>query len=294
MLALGWGSPVMAGAAVPATCDPAFKNAMDARAWMGGKRDMESATSIIVRNPNDSILDMSCFDRNIAEFATKNASLFSDGHQRYVATGADYGKLFRQPPLCFGPGCVCYANLTECVGVQGPTDTYQPTFTPALGPDPPGAAYTNVSLDNSFINLVRLAMRQYLGPNFRDGAAPAATICSDMSNLWQTVKCTDINKGGWITLAAHVGTDRRPTAYGACNDRGVWSQRHAIANPAPGAAGAVNALIPYRTTIYTVACNSIRPVPTGLLIQGANGGFQPDAVCPGVGCYYNRQANSCN
>ncbi len=294
----------MAGAAVPATCDPGFKSVMDARAWMGGKRDMESATSIIVRNPNDSILDMSCFDRNIAEFATRDNFLFSDGHQRYVATGAPHGRLFRRPPLCFGPGCVCYASLTECVGVQGPTDSYQPTFTPTEGPNPPGAAYTNASLDNSFTNLIRIAMRAHLSPNFRVGAAPAppATICSDMRNLWQTAKCADVNKSGWITLAAHVGTDRRPTAYGACNDRGKWGTQHTAANPAPGAAGALNALVTYRDTMHPTNCTAIRPVLTGLLVQGTgtgagngNGtGFQQDAVCPGVGCYYNRQANSCN
>jgi hypothetical protein len=283
-------SSAMAGA-VPSTCDPQVQSVIDARAWMGGKRDMESATSLIVRNANDSILDMSCFDRHIEEFAQQNNYLFSDGHTRYVSTGAPAGTLFRQEPLCFGDGCTCYQALTQCSS-QEPEDHFQPTFMPALGPNPPGAAYTNVSLDNSFINLVRISLRNHLSPNFRTGT-PATGICSSMNNLWQAAKCTDINKSGWITLSDHRNNDRRPATYGACNDRSKWSTQFTNANPAPGAAGALDSVVTYRGTIYPTNCSAIRPVRTGLTMKDGNN-FRADAVCPGVGCYYNRAANTCN
>jgi hypothetical protein len=305
---VAWVFPAMAQP-VPATCDTKVKAAMDARAWMGGKRDMETAQSIIVRNPNDSILEMSCFDRNIDQFARQNGSLFSDGHTRFVGTGAQHATLFRRPPLCFGPGCACYGSLTGCswpFDPQMPMDDHQPTFFPLLpGPNPPGGAYTNQSLDNAFTNLVRRSLRNHLYPNFRTAAPPAAptTICASMSGLFNTAKCTDDNKNLWITLQAHVGTDRRPTAYGACNDRGKWNTQYTNGNPPavprypaapPATVGGLDQTLTYRTTIYPANCNTVRPVRTGLLIKTAPTTYMPDAVCPGVNCYYNFSTNTCN
>jgi hypothetical protein len=299
---------------VPPTCDPQVNTSINARAWMGGKRDMESATSTIIRNQQDSILDMSCYDRHIAQFAQQNARLFSDGHTRYVSTGATYGRLFRQLPLCFGMGCMCYAGLTECSiipvpGVydpQWPTDDYQPTFFPLLpGPNPPGAFYTNQSLDNAFTNVIRRALRRYLNPNFYTSgpAAPPSQLCSSMTTLWQTAKCTDFNRAGWITLADHRTTDRRPTTYGACNDRARWNTQYTAANPAPVARvttspvpanAGIDQTLTYRGMIYPTACNTIRPIPTGLTIRMSPTSFLNDAVCPGVNCFYNRAANTCS
>jgi hypothetical protein len=199
--------------------------------------------------------------------------------------------------------------LTGCdyfFSPQWPNDDHQPTFFPLLpGPNPPGGAYTNQSLDNAFTNLIRRSLRNHLYPNFRTSAPPAAptTICASMSGLFTTAKCMDVNKNLWITFQTSVGTDRRPTAYGACNDRGKWSTQFNLANPAPvprvttspvPANAGIDQTLSYRGTIYPTNCNTVRPVPTGLLIKTNPTTYLLDKVCPGVNCFYDRAANSCN
>jgi hypothetical protein len=306
LLVLAWGNPASAQP-LPPTCDPAFNSALNARAWMGGKRDMESAQSTIVKRPNDSLLEISCFEGRIATFAQQNNRLFSDGHQRFVGSGAAHATLFRQPPLCYAPGCPCIGWLTNCsypFNPPFPHDHAQPTIFAVAGPNPPGGAYTNMSLDNAFINLIRRALRPYWNPNFTTAAIPAppAAVCGNMMTIWHNAKCQDFDKNGWITLQAHTGTDRRNQPMPLCGDRGIWVTRFGEGNPPPvprspapppTPVGGLDQTLSYRTTIYPTACNSIPPVPTGL-IANIHGTAHQDRVCPGVSCWYNHTAGTCN
>ncbi len=303
---------------VPPTCDPNVKSAIDARAWMGGTRDMESAQTLITRT--SSVLDLSCFDRHIANFALQNNVLFSDGHQRFSPVTAGSASLFRAPPFCYGPRapglCPCTA-LVGCylipqppdrlfpnppwplpdepgpVSVPPPIPLNPPMFFPVIpGPNPPGGLYTNLSLDTAFISLIRLSLRSHLIANFQAIAPPPpATVCGNMMVAWSLAKCTNFDRNGFLTFDQHRIVDRRLCPL----PRTAWNINFTNAyppprprSPAPPAfpPGGLDQTLTYRGQIYPTNCSAVDPLPTGLMVDLINTPF-PDAVCPGVGCYYD-------
>lgn len=299
MLALTWGGAARAQP-IPPTCDPLVYDAHEARAWMGAKRDMESAQSIITVDMGDSLLYMSCFDFHVRDMAEKDATLFSDGAFRFVNTAAPFGTLFRMPPLCFAPGCLCVPWLTGCAPFQMPIDIYEPTFLPAPGPNPPGPVMNAMNLDRSVNMLVRWSLRPYWRDNFEQTVppiplpGPPAVICGSMREIWHAAKCTDIQKSGWLTYEQHVCNDRR----GCEGCRSNWSNALDVGNPPPGpgewvgSSGAGPDLLMFIWSIRPQACAESPPIPTGLIVD-IRGSAHPDAFCPGVNCWYNFGSGSC-
>ncbi len=305
MLVLAWGGEARSQP-IPLTCQEDLYDVHSARAWMGGKRDMESAQSLINITPVDSILYMSCYEKHIAEFAEKDDVLFSDGHLRTVGTGARHGRLFRFPPLCFGPACIPVPWLTGAllpspgnpliIVPQMPIDLFQPTIISLPGPNPPGLPFTNFNLDGSFINLIRIALRPYW-TNFELSPLPGppAVICGNMSEIWYFAKCTDINKDNFLTLEDHKCIDRRGCE--GCG-RGKWTAAFDVANPPPVINPFINKEagvdITWITwTITPPSCAEGPPVPTGVIVN-VGGSAHQDAACPGVNCWYDYASGSCN
>lgn len=250
---------------IPETCDPDYKAVLDARAWMGGKRDMESAQTLIGQG---SVLSLSCFSGQVTFMGVAANSLFSDNVRSPI--------LFNLPPLAFFPN-----------------DIHQPTIISPPGPNPPGGM-TAQTLDIMLARLVLASLAVHLA-NIRPGAIPASAgaLCSSMAGVWRDAKCTNVNDALWITLEAHRTTDRRN--FG-CGDRGRWNTRWNTGYPAPGGTGALDAATSYRNFIVPGAspnCGGVQPVPTGMTVNIRGAGY-PDAVCPPVGCWYNPQNNTCN
>ncbi len=316
MLVLVWGGEAYSQP-IPPTCQPEIYDVHKARSWMGAKRDFETAQTLIQLSKDitfrDSILYMSCFDKHVAEFAEKDDVLFSDGAFRFVGTGAQFGTLFRMPPLCFGPGCIPVPWLTGAllpspgnpliIVPQMPIDIFQPTFLPLPGPNPPGAPMDALYLDRAVTMLVRWSLRPYWRENFvmhrppTPLPMPPAVICGSMAGIWHEAKCSNVNKENWITFDQSVCTDRR----GCEGCRGNWSTALEVANPPPvpdpfsSAGPGVDQVWPSAPTIYPPACAEIPPVPTGLIVNlGPGGSAHPDAVCPGHNCWYDFASGSCN
>ena len=90
-----FSSPALAATAatdVPDSCDAAFMDVLNSRAWMEGKREMETAQKLILKP--DSILEYSCFDTRLTQMANASASIFGDS-----SNGID--QLVRSPTTAY-------------------------------------------------------------------------------------------------------------------------------------------------------------------------------------------------
>ncbi len=313
MLVLAWGGGARAQP-IPPTCDPGIYEAQSAHSWMGGKRQFETAQTLIQLSKDitfrDSILYMSCFDHHMREMPERDDVLFSDGAFRFVGTGAPYGTLFRMPPLCFGPACAPIPWLTGAlipnpinplvIVLQMPIDIFQPLILPEPGPNPPGAPMDAIYLDRAVTMLVRWSLRPYWRENFvmhRPATPlpmPPTVICGSMAEIWMEAKCSNINKDNWLTYDQHICTDRRECE--GC--RGTWSNALEVANPPPVMPPAVGPgvdriFILYDTFWHPPPCAAVPPVRTGVVIE-LDGAFRQDAVCPGLNCWYDYNNLTCN
>ena len=313
MLVLAWGGDVRAQPISP-TCDPDVYDVHQAHSWMGGKRQFETAQTLIHLSKDitfrDSILYMSCFDHHMREMPERDNVLFSDGAFRFVSTGAAHGTLFRMPPLCFGPTCAPIPWLTGAlipnpinplvIVLQMPIDIFQPLILPEPGPNPPGPLMDDVCLDRAVTMLVRWSLRPYWRENFvmhRPATPlpmPPTVICGSMAEIWQEAKCSNINKDNWLTYDQHVCGDRR----GCEGCRGNWANALEVGNPLPvdwpATGPGVDRVIEWvRDTFYAPSCASVPPVRTGVAIM-FDGALRQDAVCPGINCWYDYNNLSCN
>lgn len=276
---------------VPPTCDPTIKGVIDARAWMGGKRDMESAQSLITMAPGGSVLEISCFDTELARLGQEADRLFSDNYSGFKG------------------------------GAFVALDIYEPNFFSAPYPEPPGGAFTPLKLDNTLGFFVRQTLRAHLSNYYTTPLPPPpAVICNNMARVWQISKCGDFNKAGFITLADHVTNDRRGCPV---TTRATWRTKYAAGNPVPRPRspapqpvppGGLDQMLSYLPSLYPPGCGSVIPAPTGLVYPGAReklnedgdiiyndeggivyeGVLFEDAVCPGVGCWYDPKNKTCN
>lgn len=310
MLVLAWGGDVRAQPISP-TCDPDVYEVHEARSWMAGKRDMESAQTLITVDMGDSLLYMSCFDHHMREMPERDNVLFSDGAFRFVSTGAMHGTLFRMPPLCFGPTCAPIPWLTGAlipnpinplvIVPQMPIDIFQPLILPEPGPNPPGDLMDAIYLDRAVGMLVRWSLRPYWRENFLPTNPPTplpmnpAVVCGSMAEMWNEAKCTNINRSNFITFEDSICTDRRECDPGC---RGKWEAAFEVSNPLPvdwpATGPGVDRVIDWVTdTFYAPSCASVPPVRTGVAIM-FDGALRQDAVCPGINCWYDYNNLSCN
>lgn len=313
MLAAAWGGEARAQAGSPA-CDPLVLDMHNARSWMGAKRDFESAQTLIQLSKDitfrDSILYVSCFDHHMREMPERDDVLFSDGAFRFVGTGAQFGTLFRFPPLCFGPGCLPIPWLTGAllpspgnpaiIVPQMPIDIFQPTFLPLPGPNPPGAPMDAIYLDRAVTMLVRWSLRPYWRENFLMHRPPTplpmppTVICGSMAGIWREAKCSNINKDNWITFEQAVCTDR--TACVACRPK--WASAIELANPPPvetpwiRGSGAGADKMYFTWSIHPPTCAQSPPIPTGMIVN-VDGTAHLDKYCPGHNCWYDFGSSSC-
>lgn len=144
-LAMTAAAPVMAQVPhdLPASCDQAFLDVMEARAWMEGKREMEIAQRLILKP--DSVLEYSCFNQRASQL--QNANLFSSSGREFslrilVASalssyiGDNFGHSYGGGTVSGGSGCSVMNhvwNELRCVNIN--EDLYM-TFADLVATDP--------------------------------------------------------------------------------------------------------------------------------------------------------------
>lgn len=276
----------LAGAApLPGTgCDADYWNVLGARASMEGKHDMEAAQVIITRPA--SVMDISCFEGQLVHLHNTADQLFSDNRTS--------GVLFKNPT---------YVGL----------DSYEPTFVMPFGPHPPGGAFSNQSLDNTLIRVIRTGLKRHL-QNFTTVvlAAPPATVCSSMSLVWTIAKCEDFDDTTFWPFQQLAVMDPRVLLTPCNSQRGLWSAWRGVGAtplgtafpptvPLPPAAppwppGGMDTASTYLNMLTPVSCGAgIPSIPTGVIVDitGTFGGPYPDAVCSAPSCYYDPVSSTC-
>lgn len=233
---------------------------------MGGKRDMESAQSILKQG---SVLQLSCFDTQVKRVGTWADNEFSDRFTPPLFKGS--------PPSFF------------------PRDVFEPFIFSPPGPNPPGGAFTPQNLDNALRDLVGNALQVHLN-NFTP-----STLCASMNTLWHNAKCYDYNHE-FINFERSVTYDRRSCGD---NSRSVWQTKFNAGNPPPvyppattsTPPGGLDAMRAFASMLYQegttgdpppATCAGFPPVQTGLMVDG-----KKDAVCPKIGCWYDASTGTC-
>ncbi len=262
-------------------CDPEFLDALEAKTWMEGQREVEVASRLILKA--DSVLQYTCFNTQVAALAVAADSIFSDriagaplfpGHAAFVV---------RTPPSPGVPGV--------------------PPFTPVVlgsnGPNPPGPPFTSAILDEVLTDLViDPALLSYLNKNFghtyAGGLGPApAGLCISMNTVWNYLRCLDFDKSMFIKLEDMPTNDPR-TLPKACLNAAArtaqWNANLARAYPPPllpAMLGGLDLKAHYNNRINRGSgCASAFPILTGVTVHKSTGDY-PDAVCSVPGCSYD-------
>ncbi len=284
------------------TCDPDYMTAMKARAWMGGKRDMEMAVAFIsMREHEESILNMSCYEKYLVDLAEQDNKLFSDAVTRWAGISGP-ATLFRNPVLCYGGGCPC-SDVFWCDGLyHSPNGTGLSVRSPR-GPNPPGT-FNNKNMDRAFTELIRRPLKEHWFNYYYPikPKQPPEILCLHMGSLWGNAKCRDFRQGDWVppfqTLEEQVCRD--PRGCMICDDRrkGKWGKAFKAAYPEPvplppasepDPPGGVDETLGYTEIIDGKSCSAVQPILTGV----KRGDGKDDAFCPGVGCSYSAASGSC-
>ena len=284
---------VFAGAVIDSPgCDPDFYDVIEARSWLEGQREVETAERLILKP--DSVLEYSCFDDYVTMLGNAANLMFSDR----VAVSAP---LFpAHPPAVIRPPI-------------GGTIPQPPLNLGLSGPNPPGAPPFLLSsdLDNALNNVVRTPSFTFLGTNFGHtyaggtyaGVPPGAASCNAMNAVWMFLKCQDFDINTFRTFLELSLFDPR-TVPTPCNDPGRgtrWANALAAAFPVPSfptLPGGIDIVNPadrvYNTRMLhrTAGCSAAVPIPTGVQIIGTAGPVA-DAVCSVPGCSYNG-SGACN
>ena len=284
-----FSSAAFAGAApnVSPGCDPDFLDVMESRAWLEGKREMEVAQRLIVKQ--DSVLEYSCFNLRLNEVGLAANTIFSDNIFS-SAMFPTHPATAPRPPL-------------------GPPNTPQPPINlgpnyPNPPPNPPGQMF-QTGLDNRMGMLVYTPMFEFLVTNFGHSyaggtfvSAAPVTICNPMDAVWAFVKCQDFDIGHFrrfnhlalLDIRDLTGTHIPPNCNNTSRSSN-WTSQLTAANPTPGSPGAVDTVVTYNNTIDYNSC-SASPIETGITVS-LDGATFPDAVCPNPACYYDG-SGSCN
>lgn len=190
-------SAVAVAAMVSPGCDPEFWDALEARTWMEGEREVEVAERLILKP--DSVLEYSCFNRRVGALAAAANWIFSDRVAGAPLFTAHAEWRNRNPPP---PGAAGAAPFT-------------PIHLGPVGPDPPGAAFTAVELDGYLSSTSMEPLADYLSNNFGHTlgggsyGGPPGAVCGAMNLIWNFLRCQDFDKNLFIKLQDMPGFDPR-------------------------------------------------------------------------------------
>ncbi len=242
--------------ASPATCDPAYWNAMRAKAWMEAQREVAQNQNLIYKA--DSVLEYSCFDNFLRTLASNAISLFSENESIWG---------FNIP------------NISSTS-----MDTALNTLVASSLPN-----YINGAFNHSLLG-GRSSLNPSLSGNITQGAGYSYT-CATMGQVWTEARCMNFNQHSSIDdffrLSHYNGWDPRstlPPGY-TCTADGRWSAQQDLAT---------NANNDYKTQAVAASlnffeagnCSAAPAIPTGVTVTKSGSTFA-EHVCVNPGCAHD-------
>ncbi len=292
---------------LPKTCDRDVMDVMNLRAQLEGEREMEVAAALILKP--DSVLEYSCFGREVVRLGILSQRLFS--------ANTNSRDLFMNPPLKFEPKDLYQPKFESPQGpkpeVEGPQGEGIRDF--SHPPDPsdnrekyPGFEHfkNNISKyesEEELGNMVMDSLYHYLDQNFRHstlgGAGPNYNNCDMMNIIWNVAKCDDYYMTiGFETLKKFPEQyDQWPQQWAQCprqkapSDR--WQQAIEAVNPKPNQSAGVEVNVSssgptaYMPELKTGSCSTAKAVMTGVTVVVGGKKENEDGVCLMPGCTFN-------
>jgi hypothetical protein len=264
-----------ANAAVPATCDPQYWNAMRAKAWMEAQREIAQNQNLIYKA--DSVLEYSCFDNFLRALASNAITMFSENES-----------IFGVPVVAITSTSMDNAlNRLVASGLS---------------------QYVNSAFGHNFLG-GRSSFNHSPSASITQGAGYTYT-CSAMANAWNAARCLNFNNQPAVDDFFDIGTynstswDPRGTIPQnfTCTPPSTWSSNYNLAtnNPVTYQEQTVAAQLNFFSTgpanCSGSACCPAPRIPTGIQVrrgQGSNALNYAEFVCVNPGCAYDRASNSC-
>lgn len=240
--------------AIPDTCDANYYDVLRARSYVEGKREMETAQRLILKQ--DSVLEYSCFHEDLINVGTEGGRF------------SEYGLRTGTPPA---------APLFD--GTDPPTRIYPNSLEDAL----------DAAVYDSLIGFLESFSHIYGGGSFAVAVNPIAG-CNPMNVVWHASQCQNFNPGWWVRLEDLADNDIRIFPV-RCDETGrsdAITTALEASYPAPtagAASGGINIYRSFRDQIND--CSAARAIPTGLTLRRNDGTTISEAVCIVPGCYYN-------
>lgn len=236
--------------AQPASCDPAYWNALKAKAWEEAQREIEQNQNLIYMA--DSVLQYTCFDQFLQDLANAAPNMFSMSTRWGPVLGPNMANALN---ILVDNSLINYITLNfnnnGALGGRAGIGTYRPQVITAAG---------------------------------------AAYHCDQMAQVWEAAKCMNfVDKpdiDDFFMLNKYVGWDPRQYSrtMAACTADGRWPANQNLAlNNAQQYKTDTAALVAAFTS--TTAC-SAPAIPTGVTVSqpGTNTTTFAEVICTNPGC----------
>jgi len=259
-----------ANAAVPATCDPEYWNAMRSKAWMEAQREIAQNQNLIYKA--DSVLEYSCFDNFLRALAGNAIRLFSENES-----------IFGVPIIPITPTSM--DNALNTLVARG------------------ASRYIADNFGHTFLG-GRSTADYALSEDITQGAGYVYN-CAAMAQAWEAARCLNFNDQPSVDdffAISHYNSeswDPRSTLPEGflCEPPGGWESNYlrAINDPMVYQEQLVSA----RLNFFGPACEgpeSAPRIPTGIQVrrgQGGNAVNYDEYVCVNPGCAYDHRAGRC-
>lgn len=284
-----WGmslAPSWADRGLPASCDSAFMNVMEARATMEGEREIEMAETLILKP--DSVLAYSCFSGELRNLSTAAQSMLSanTGPRLFhipakffipqdffqpgwgIMPGILYTHpLSLHPTTPFHPGAPIFGTSHPLNSTTGPMPNLnynEGIWLYSYPPDPkdnsfkyPGAGH----FDNSLQIMILDALSRHLSNNFDHtylgGMGGAAANCATMQRIWDAARCDNFDRIHFYKFSELSNFDPRQKPEACSGPKGMsWDAYIDLADTPPGTSGGMK---PLKTFLTYMNRNALDP-----------------------------------
>lgn len=237
-----------AAQAQPASCDPAYWESMKQRGMLEAQREVQQNQNLIFKA--DSVLELTCFDRQLQALAQQAISLFSETTR--------WGVIL--PPTSMD------AALNNLVAT----------------------GLMNYIANNSFAHTY--GGGRFPGDYTMQSSFGGSTVynCNTMALVWEAAKCYNFaeeSKDGFFTLADFVEPRVGVGHQGfTCSGDGRLGNMRSVASNS-GDQYQTETYNSYAELFASDSCSA--PIPTGVRVSRVNMNPYNEHICINPGCFYN-------